>query len=125
MKPAANSAATDSPAIEPITIIRMHGGTRMPIAEGRHDRHRLLAAVAGADHRRDGGRCHGRDIGHRGSGYAGEDVFGHDHRHAQTATDPANQRDRQVDQPPRDAAGFHQGAGQDEQRNDSSTNEST
>ena len=33
MKPAVNSAATDSPAIDPMTIIRMHGGTRMPMAE--------------------------------------------------------------------------------------------
>ena len=33
MKPAVNSAATESPAIDPMTIIRMHGGTRMPMAE--------------------------------------------------------------------------------------------
>ena len=33
MKPAVNSAATERLAIEPMTIIRMQGGTRMPIAE--------------------------------------------------------------------------------------------
>ena len=33
MNPAVNSAATDSPAMEPMTIMRMHGGTRMPMAE--------------------------------------------------------------------------------------------
>jgi len=33
MKPPTNSAATDTLAMAPITIIRMHGGTRMPIAE--------------------------------------------------------------------------------------------
>jgi hypothetical protein len=32
-KPAVNSAATDRLATEPITIMRMHGGTRMPMAE--------------------------------------------------------------------------------------------
>jgi hypothetical protein len=31
--PAANSAATDTLATEPMTIIRMHGGTRMPMAD--------------------------------------------------------------------------------------------
>ena len=33
MKPPMNSAATDTLAMEPITIMRMHGGTRMPMAE--------------------------------------------------------------------------------------------
>ena len=33
MKPAMKSAATETLAIEPSTIIRMHGGTRMPIAD--------------------------------------------------------------------------------------------
>ena len=32
-KPAAKSAATETFATEPITIIRMQGGTRIPIAE--------------------------------------------------------------------------------------------
>ena len=32
-KPAVKSAATERLATEPITIMRMHGGTRMPIAE--------------------------------------------------------------------------------------------
>ena len=32
-KPPMNSAATDTLAIAPITIIRMQGGTRMPIAD--------------------------------------------------------------------------------------------
>ena len=32
-KPAANRAAADTLATEPMTIIRMQGGTRMPIAE--------------------------------------------------------------------------------------------
>src|SRR5262249_36511085 len=32
-KPAANRAATDTLATEAMTIIRMHGGTRMPMAE--------------------------------------------------------------------------------------------
>ena len=32
-KPATKSAATETLAIEPSTIMRMHGGTRMPIAE--------------------------------------------------------------------------------------------
>ncbi len=32
-KPAANSAATETFATEPMTIMRMHGGTRMPMAE--------------------------------------------------------------------------------------------
>ncbi len=33
MKPAVNRAATDNPAIDPMTIMRMHGGTRIPMAE--------------------------------------------------------------------------------------------
>ena len=33
MNPPTNSAATETLAMEPMTIIRMHGGTRMPIAD--------------------------------------------------------------------------------------------
>src|SRR6266498_4624633 len=33
MNPPTSSAATDTLAIEPITIMRMHGGTRIPMAE--------------------------------------------------------------------------------------------
>ena len=33
MKPPTKSAATETLAIDPSTIIRMHGGTRIPIAE--------------------------------------------------------------------------------------------
>lgn len=32
-KPAAKRAATETLAIEPMTIIRMQGGTRMPMAD--------------------------------------------------------------------------------------------
>src|SRR5712664_1254668 len=91
MKPATNSAATDTLAIEPSTIIRMHGGTRMPIAE------------AG-------------DVGEGRARHAREDVLRDHHRHGEPAADPAHQRLREAHQADGDAAGLHQHAGEDEKR---------
>ena len=99
-KPAVNSAATETFATEPITIMRMQGGTRMPIAEAAETTATASSRpVARAQHGRDHGGADRGDVGHRGAGDAGEDVLGHHHRHAEPAPHPAHQRRGQPHQP--------------------------
>src|SRR5882672_3823885 len=83
-KPARNSATTETLVTSPITIMKIAGGTSMPIA--------VPAAISGAPQRRHQGRAERRDLSHLRAADVGEEIRDDDHRHAEPAAQPANQR---------------------------------
>ena len=65
---------------------------------GGDQRGGVLGAVAGPAQRRHQRRAERRDLGHLRAADVGEEIRHHDHRHAEPAAQPADQRARQLDQ---------------------------
>ena len=80
-----------------ITIMKIAGGTSMPIAvPAAISEAESRAVVAGLGERRHQGRAERGDLGHLRSADVGEEIGDHDHRHAEPALDPADQRAREA-----------------------------
>jgi len=72
--------------------------------------------IAGAAQRRHQGAPQRRPLAHLRPADVGKEIGDDDHRHAEPAAQPADERARQVDERIRHAAAFHHGAGEDEAR---------
>ena len=117
MKPATNSATAEVLVTCAITIMKIAGGTSMPIAVPAAIREaRIAAVVTGVGQRRHQRGAERGDLGHFRSADIGEEIRHHDHRHAEPALDPADQRARQLDQRVAHAAALHQIAREHEGR---------
>ena len=115
MKPATNSATADVLVTCAITIMKIAGGTSMPIAvPAAISEARVAPVVAGLGERRHQRGAERGDLGHLRSADVGEEIRHHDHRHAEPALDPADQRARKLDQRVAHAAALHQVAGEHE-----------
>ena len=80
-----------------ITIMKIAGGTSMPIAvPAAISEAESRAVVAGLGERRHQRRAERRDLGHLRAADVGEEIGDHDHRHAEPALDPADQRAREA-----------------------------
>ena len=116
--PPRNSATAEVLVTEPITIMKMAGGTSMPIARpARDQRGRVLGAVAGALERRPSVVEPSAETSAIFEPQMSEKKYDDDdHRHAEPAAQPADHRAREVDQRVRNAAALHQPSGEDEGR---------